>query len=108
MDPEFVKRLVLSDKEMIMIDFSNSNNYISDGDCDISLSVIDGEGKEYEGEFNIVKNYKEIIDKNTGNQCKVDNNMIKDVSIVDGKIKLELKTTDNFNEALKFIYFVEV
>lgn len=110
MDPEFVKRLVLSDKEMIMIDFSNSNNYISDGDCDcdISLSVIDGEGKEYEGEFNIVKNYKEIIDKNTGNQCNVDNNMIKDISIVDGKIKLELKTTDNFNEALKFIYFVEV
>lgn len=108
MDPEFVKRLVLSDKEMIMIDFSNSNNYISDGDCDISLSVIDGEGKEYEGEFNIVKNYKEITDKNTGNQCNVDNNMIKDVSIVDGKIKLELKTTDNFNEALKFIYFVEV
>lgn len=112
MDPEFVKRLVLSDKEMIMIDFSNSNNYISDCDCDcdcdISLSVIDGEGKEYEGEFNIVKNYKEIIDKNTGNQCNVDNNMIKDISIVDGKIKLELKTTDNFNEALKFIYFVEV
>lgn len=108
MDPEFVKRLVLSDKEMIMIDFSNSNNYISDGDCDISLSVIDGEGKEYEGEFDIVKNYKEIIDKNTGNQCNVDNNMIKGVSIINGKIRLELKTADNFNEALKFIYFVEV
>ena len=108
MDPEFVKRLVLPDKEMVMIDFSNSNNYVSDGNCDISLSVIDGEGKEYEGEFYIVKNYKEIIDKNNSNVCNMESNMIKNVSIVNGKIKLELKTSSNFNEALKFVYFVEV
>ena len=108
MDPEFVKRLVLPDKEMVMIDFSNSNNYVSDGNCDISLSVIDGEGKEYEGEFDIVKNYKEIIDKNNSNVCNMESNMIKNVSIVNGKIKLELKTSSNFNEALKFVYFVEV
>ena len=108
MDPEFVKRLVLPDKEMVMIDFSNSNNYVSDGNCDISLSVIDGEGKEYEGEFDIVKNYKEIIDKNNSNVCNIESNMIKNVSIVNGKIKLELKTSSNFNEALKFVYFVEV
>lgn len=40
--------------------------------------------------------------------CKIEDNKIKNVSIMDGKIQLELKVTDYFNNSLKFMYYVEV
>ena len=41
--------------------------------------------------------------------CKIEDfNKIKSVSIMDGKIQLELKVTDYFNNSLKFMYYVEV
>jgi len=48
------------------------------------------------------------VDKGNDKKCQVDKNIIKDVSITDGQVNLEMRTTGEFNDSLKFIYYVEV
>ena len=76
--------------------------------CDITLSVVDGMGQEYDNEFNMKDNYEYAIDKATGHKCKIENNLIKDVKVVKGNVQVELKLKENCNKALKFMYYVEV
>ena len=64
--------------------------------------------KPYEKEFNLGKNYREVMNIGQKKICKIEDNKIKSVSIMDGKIQLELKVTDYFNNSLKFMYYVEV
>lgn len=72
------------------------------------MVVIDGTGKPYEKSFNAGKNYQEVMDIGQKKICKIEDNKIKNVSIMDGKIQLlELKVTDYFNNSLKFMYYVE-
>lgn len=108
MYPECVKRVVLNKKERLMFDFNNVKQYEGETSCDISMGVVDGIGKTYETEFDINKNYSVIFDKGKNGRCQVEKNIIKDVSIVDGKVNLEMQTAETFNDSLKFIYYVEV
>ena len=105
---ELVKRLVIKDKEKVSFDFSKEPEYSDETNCDISFVIVDGMGHMDETEFNISRNYTEIVDKKTNMICTVEGNTIKDVSIVDGKVNLEMKTADKFNSSIKFIYYVEV
>lgn len=70
--------------------------------------MVDGTGTSCETEFNVTNNYKKIIDKGTNKICEVQDNMLHDVSITDGKVMLEMALSDQFNQSLKFTYFVEV
>ena len=106
--PDRVKRLIIRDKEYIKFDFTDSPEIKNAKVCDIALAVIDGMGEEYANEFNLKNNYEHIIDKATEAKCKIDNNLIKDVKIVKGNVQIELKLKDNYNKALKFMYYVEV
>lgn len=108
MHPEAVKRVVLKQKELLLFDFTNVSQYDGETICDISMAVIDGTGKPYEREFDITANYSDIIDGSRNTHCVVLDNIIRDVSIADGKVQLELHPTDNFNNSLKFMYYVEV
>lgn len=108
MHPEEVKRVVLEKKEILMFDFTNNEQYSNENKCDISMAVIDGMGKKYEKEFDVCMNYSDILDKGENKHCIVEKNIIKDVSIVDGKVQLEMKITGQFNNSLKFMYYVEV
>ncbi|KQL33529.1 hypothetical protein AN960_20865 [Bacillus sp. FJAT-25509] len=65
-------------------------------------------GVEYADEFNIIENYSRVIDRTTGKVCKIENNIIKDIAIDEGRAQLQLELTKNFNKALKFVYYVEV
>ena len=56
----------------------------------------------------IFNNYEYVIDKATGHKCKIENNLIKDVKVVKGNVQIELKLKENYNKALKFMYYVEV
>ena len=105
---ETSKTLILLDKEYIKFDFTDSPEIKNAKVCDIALAVIDGMGEEYANEFNLKNNYEHIIDKATEAKCKIDNNLIKDVKIVKGNVQIELKLKDNYNKALKFMYYVEV
>ena len=108
MQPEAVKRAVLKGKELLQFDFTNVTAYAGETVCDIGMEVVDGTGKPYEKEFDINENYSEILDKGQGKMCRIEDNKIKDVSIMDGKILLEMKTAERFNNSLKFMYFVEI
>lgn len=108
MEPEAVKRVVLREKELLQFDFKNVTAYDGETVCNISMVVIDGTGKPYEKEFDLSKNYLQIMDTGQKSLCNIKDNKIKNVSIVDGKIQLEMKVTDYFNSSLKFMYYVEV
>jgi hypothetical protein len=106
--PNIVERLILGDKEVVKFDFTDSIEMKKAKICDISLSVVDGMGMEYSNEFNMSDNYECAIDKATGNQCKIQNNLIKDVEIKKGIAQIQLDLKEQFNKALKFVYYVEV
>jgi len=106
--PEAVKRIVLRGTERISIDFNQSEQYGNQDICDVYMYVIDGTGRNYPHEFSVTDSYSSIKDKTTGIVYKVENNSIKDVSIKDGMISLEMTTTSKFNENLKFLYYVEM
>lgn len=106
--PDRVERLIIRDKEYVKFDFTDTDEMKKVKLCDITLSVIDGMGQEYDNEFNMKDNYEYVIDKATGHKCKIENNLIKDVKVVKGNVQVELKLKENYNKALKFMYYVEV
>lgn len=106
--PYRVDRLIIRDKEYVKFDFTDSDEMKKVKLCDITLSVVDGMGVEYSNEFNMKDNYEYVIDKATGHKCKIENNLIKDVKAVKGNVQIELKLKENYNKALKFMYYVEV
>ena len=106
--PDRVERLIIREKEYVKFDFTDTDEMKKVKLCDITLSVIDGMGQEYDNEFNMKDNYEYVIDKATGHKCKIENNLIKDVKVVKGNVQIELKLKENYNKALKFMYYVEV
>lgn len=106
--PDRVERLIIRDKEYVKFDFTDTDEMKKVKLCDITLSVVDGMGQEYDNEFNMKDNYEYVIDKATGRKCKIENNLIKDVKVVKGNVQIELKLKENYNKALKFMYYVEV
>lgn len=106
--PDRVERLIIRDKEYVKFDFTDIDEMKKVKLCDITLSVIDGMGQEYDNEFNMKDNYEYVIDKATGRKCKIEDNLIKDVKVVKGNVQIELKLKENYNKALKFMYYVEV
>lgn len=106
--PNIVERLILGDKELVKFDFTDSIEMEKAKICDISLSVVDGMGMECFNEFNMSDNYKCATDKVTGKQCKIQNNLIKDVEIKKGIAQIQLELKEQYNKALKFVYYVEV
>lgn len=106
--PEMVDRVILKDREILRFDFTNSKQLQGVDRCDISLSVIDGMGVEYNDEFKIHDNYREVIDLNSGETCKFEKKYIRGVQIKNGIAELELLVREDFNPSLKFVYYVEV
>ncbi|CAM2076751.1 MAG: Caspase domain-containing protein [uncultured Clostridium sp.] len=84
--PDRVERLIIRDKEYVKFDFTDTDEMKKVKLCDITLSVVDGMGQEYDNEFNMKDNYEYAIDKATGHKCKIENNLIKDVKVVKGNV----------------------
>lgn len=106
--PDMVERIIAGSNEYVKFDFSESKEIKNVKVCDVSLAVVDGMGNEYENEFNLKNNYSEIIDMSSSSKCSIEDNRIKDVKLVDGVAQINLKLKDNYNTALKFVYYVEV
>ncbi|MCA1031178.1 hypothetical protein LCL95_09100 [Bacillus timonensis] len=106
--PDIVERLLIGEKEFVKFDFTSSKEISNEKSCNISLAVVDGMGAEYSNEFNVVDNYRCVIDRTTGKQCKIENNVIKDVEIDQGVAQLQLELNNSVNNALKFVYYIEV
>lgn len=106
--PEMVERVILNDSEIIRFDFTKSKLLDGAKSCDISLSVIDGMGVEYNDEFKLHHSYETIHDVSTGKEYQFNKNVIKDVQIKNGIAQLRLRLKNTFNRSLKFVYCVEV
>jgi hypothetical protein len=106
--PDIVERLIVGDTEFVIFDFTGSEEISKEKQCNISFSIIDGMGVEYPDEFKIDDNYSSVIDSTSGKECKIINNLIKDIEIKQGVAQLQLELKNNFNKALKFVYYVEV
>lgn len=106
--PDMVERLILTNKEYIKFNFKDIDEMKKVKLCDINLTVLDGMGVECPNEFNLKDNYDGVIDKATGKECKITDNLIKDVKIDNSVAQIELKLKRNYNKALKFMYYVEV
>ncbi len=106
--PDIVSRLIVGHKEILKFDFKDIEEIKESTLCDISLAVIDGMGNEYTNEFNMINNYKNVIDKHTRKECLIQNNIIKDIIIEDRTAEIELELHEEYNKSLKFLYYVEV
>lgn len=106
--PEIVDRVILGDREILRFNFLKSEQPRGIQTCDISFSVIDGMGVEYNDEFKIYDSYKEVIDLNTGQTCYFVKNVIQNVRIENGIAQLQLMLRDTLHGSLKFVYYVEV
>ena len=107
-NPEIVERVVIGNNEYVNFDFSSSDDFKKSKLCDISIVVVDGMGNEYPNEFDMKKNYESVIDLSTGKKLKIEDNLIKGVKIKTGNAQIQLKLKEEYNRALKFVYYVEV
>lgn len=107
-NPYRVERLLVSDQEFIQLNLSGSPEVAKAKKCHLKFNIIDGMGKEYIGEFNMKENYSTIIDKNNSKSCVIEADAIKNVSIKNGIVNLQLQLKPNYNRAVKFIYYIEV
>ena len=105
---DIVERVIISNKEYVKFDFTDTDDLNKSKTCDISLNVVDGMGQECIGEFSMKDSYEYILDKSTGDKLKIEENLIKDVKINKGLAQIELKLKEQYNKALKFVYYVEV
>lgn len=107
-NPYRVERLLLNDQEIIQLNLTGDPDVSKAKRCNLKFNIIDGMGKEYMGEFDMLANYVKVIDKNTNAECKVEKDAIKNVSINKGYVNLQLALQPTYNRSLKFIYYVEV
>lgn len=106
--PDIVERIIIGDREVIKLNFSESNDLKKEKKCDFIFAIIDGMGNEYDDEFNVLQNYNYAVDKNTGKRCDLEKDRIINLKIKNGIVQIELGLNSNFNKALKFVYYVEV
>ncbi|RUL51329.1 hypothetical protein [Lysinibacillus antri] len=107
-NPYRVERLLLNDQEFIQVNLMDSPEVAKAKKCNLKFNIIDGMGKEYIGEFNMKENYSNVIDKNNSNSCVIESDAIKNVSIKNGLVNLQLALKPKYNRSLKFIYYIEV
>lgn len=103
-----VERLLINNNEFIQLDLKDSPDISNVTKCNIKFNIVDGMGNEYVKEFNMLDNYSSIVDKNTNQACLIESDRIKNVSIKNGLINLQLSLKPKYNRSLKFIYYIEV
>lgn len=101
-----IKRVQLSDKEIIKIDTSDLLDE-NINKANIYFYLIDGTGMVGESNIDLSYCFDVIKDKNNDNKLKFRSNKVYGAGIYDGKINLELNFNDNYNKDYKFNIDVE-
>ena len=105
---ETVNRMILGQTEVIHFNLKGIKEVNPFGRINVSFRVVDGDGKEYDNEFNIKDSYNHILDGVTNSPYQYDDYTIQGVQVVDGVVKLEMNTKNNQSSKLKFVYKLEV
>ena len=105
---ETVNRMMLRNKEVIQFNLKGIKEVVPFGKINISFRVVDGDGKEYDEEFNMKNSYSDILDSKSRKSYRFDSFTIYDVQVVDGVVQLEINQKNNHSSKLKFVYKLEV
>lgn len=107
-NPNSVERVIIQNTEYLQFLFTANEEMKKVKNCNITMSIIDGMGEEFGESFSLAENYIEVIDGLKGTACHIIDNKITEVTVQKGLIKLKMNVHQNYNDALKFIYYVEV
>lgn len=100
-----VHRIIGKNAEHVSLNLSNYNEN-KRSKCDISIRIVNGQGKEIENRFNVNENYQEVIDLNNQNLVELSPTSINNLSIVEDKVQFKISFYESYNKNLKFIYKV--
>ena len=103
-----VERSVTKDYEVLKFNFKELKDCHKWNKCNISFKVVDGMGKEYFDEVNLLESYSSVHDYETRQSYEHDESKISNVPINDGMVYLKMNLANRFNKFLKFLYVVEV
>ncbi len=106
--PGVIRRVISKDDEILMIDLSGEDIQKGTINADLIIKVVDGLGKEYDNEFNVIESYRDVKDVNSNLHLERDSSSIKNITIKDRKINISMKTESSYNRTLKFSYYLEV
>lgn len=106
--PHMVRRFIYENKEFLNINLVGQNITDKATICNLSIKVIDGQGKECDNELNINKDYSQILDVQSGNHLSSEGDYVKEVTLKNKNIGLEMDLSSSYNKTLKFLYYVEV
>lgn len=107
-NPNIVERIIVQNTEYLQFLFSTTEEMKRVKHCNITMRIIDGMGEEFTDSFSLSNNYIQIKDELKGTVCKIEDNKITDVTVQKGMVKLKMNIHEDYNDALKFIYYVEV
>lgn len=105
---ELVNRVVFTDREILQFNLKEIKEVIPNGKVNIGFRVVDGDGKEYDYEFDLKVAYSDVLDVEDGLSYDFDSFIIKNVQVLDSEIRLVLKKKNNRSSSLKFVYKLEV
>ena len=105
---ELVNRVSFPDKEIIYFNLKEVKEVIPTGKVNIGFRVVDGDGKEYDNEFDLQEAYESVQNIETGAQYEFDSYTINDVQVNNSMIKLRLNKKNQRSDSLKFVYKLEV
>ena len=108
MPPDTVNRVIIRDEEYLTFDLNNITETDGWNTCNISFKIVNGDGKEYDDEVNLAREYENVININTSESYSINSNEIKNVEIVNNIVLLKFTLTDTHNSKLKYIYKLEV
>lgn len=106
--PHMVRRFIHKDKEFLNINLSGEDVKNRPSLCNLMIKVIDGQGKERDNELNINTDYKAILDVQSGNLLSSEGEYIKNITLKNKNIGLEMDLNSSYNKTLKFLYYLEV
>lgn len=106
--PDIVNRVIIRDEEYLTFDLNNITETDGWNTCNISFKIVNGDGKEYDDEVNLAREYENVININTSESYNINSNEIKNVEIVNNIVLLKFTLTDTHNSKLKYIYKLEV
>ena len=106
--PNFVRRTITKNKEVLFIDLANEKQFKNIDECHVHISVVDGMGKEYSNEMVISDHYQRVESEVGKENIQSEKNILQNVPINNNAIRLSLEVAKGFNRSLKYVYYVEV
>lgn len=105
---DVVDRVVFDRFEILQFHLENLDEIPSNCYLNIGFRIVDGEGNEYDNEFDLTKAYYSVLDGSTNIGYRHDSSTIHTVMLKNGYVKLKLNKKSDISDFAKIIYRLEV